>query len=55
LTGLPDKEFYDRWGEIWFNAVYQEGKPDRILIDMAGYFPWLSGPHATRKNDGKKD
>jgi hypothetical protein len=54
-AGLPDKEFYERWGKIWFNAVYQEGKPDRIFFDMAGYFPWLSGPHATRKTDVKKD
>ena len=51
--GVSNKEFLDRWGKIWFNAIYEEGKPDRILFDMSGRFPGLVGPRATRRSDVK--
>jgi hypothetical protein len=51
--GIPNKEFLDRWGKIWFNAIYEEGRPDRILFDMSGYFPGLVGPRVTRRSDTK--
>jgi hypothetical protein len=50
--GLPNKEFLERWRKVWFNAVYEDGKPDRILFDetvMESYFPEIAGPHVTRK------
>jgi hypothetical protein len=56
--GLPNKEFLDNWRKVWFNAVYEDEKPDRILFDekvMGSYVPELSGPHVTRRSDVKKD
>jgi hypothetical protein len=56
--GLPNKEFLDHWRKVWFNAIYEEEKPDRILFDekvMGSYFPELSGPHVTRRPDAKKE
>jgi hypothetical protein len=55
-NGLLNRDFLDRWGNIWFNATYEDGTPpDRISFDMAGYFPEISGPHATRRSDAKKE
>ncbi len=54
-NGLLNKDFLDRWGHIWFNAVYDEGKPDRISCDTTGYFPEISGPHVTRRSDTKRE
>ncbi|WP_316186353.1 MULTISPECIES: hypothetical protein [unclassified Bradyrhizobium] len=49
-NGLINREFLDRWGSIWFNATYDDDiPPDRISFEMAGYFPEISGPHATRR------
>jgi hypothetical protein len=54
--GLVNREFLDRWGSIWFNTVYEDGTPpDRISFNMTGYFPEISGPHATRRSDAKKE
>lgn len=56
--GLPNKEFLDNWRTVWFNAIYEDEKPDRILFNekvMGSYFPELSGPHVTRRPDVKKD
>jgi hypothetical protein len=53
--GLPNKEFLERWRNIRFTAVYEDGKKDRISFDTGGYFPGLAGPHVTRKIDVKKD
>lgn len=56
--GLSNKEFLEHWRTVWFNAIYEGEKPDRILFDekvMGSYFPELSGPHVTRRSDVKKD
>ena len=56
--GLTNKVFLDNWRKIWFNAIYEDEKPDRILFDenaIGAYFPELSGPHVTRRSDVKKD
>jgi hypothetical protein len=47
--GVPDKELVERWRTIWFNTVYENEKPDRILFNMEQYFPHIAGPYATRK------
>jgi hypothetical protein len=50
--GLPNKEFLEHWRKVWFNATYENEKPDRILFDenvMGSYFPEIAGPHVTRK------
>jgi hypothetical protein len=47
--GVPNKEFLERWRNIWFNVVYEDGKKDRISFDTSRYFPGLAGPHVTRK------
>lgn len=54
-NGLTNREFLERWGSIWFNATYEEGDPDRILFEMAGYFPEIAGPHATRRSEAEKE
>jgi hypothetical protein len=53
--GVPNKEFLERWGKIWFNATYEDAKPDRILFDMVPYFPGLTGPRVTRTPNEKKN
>jgi hypothetical protein len=56
--GLANRVFLENWRRTWFNAVYEDGKIDRILFDeavMESYFPGLAGPHVTRKSDGKKE
>jgi hypothetical protein len=51
--GVSNKKFLERWRNIWFNAVYEDGKKDRISFGTSGYFPGLAGPHVTRKSDTK--
>jgi hypothetical protein len=51
--GLPNREFLERWRQVWFNAVYEDGKVDRLSFDTSGYFPGLAGPHVTRRDDVK--
>jgi hypothetical protein len=53
--GMPNKDFLEKWRNIWFNAIYEDGKVDRIPFDTSGYFPGLAGPHVTKRTDGKKD
>jgi hypothetical protein len=50
-NGLSNRDFIDRWGKIWFNAIYDDGNPpDRISFDTTGYFPEITGPHVTRRS-----
>jgi hypothetical protein len=53
--GVPNKEFLERWRNIWFNVIYEDGEKDRISFDTSRYFPGLAGPHVTRKCDTKKE
>src|SRR5262249_47297981 len=53
--GITNKDFLRKWRNIWFNAIYEDGKVDRISYDTSGYFPGLAGPHATRNINDKKD
>jgi hypothetical protein len=48
--GLADTDLIARWRTIWFNAIYENEKSDRISFDMEPFFPEIAGPHATKKN-----
>ena len=42
--GLTNKVFLDNWRKIWFNAIYEDEKPDRILFDenaIGAYCPGI--------------
>lgn len=52
--GIPNDEFFRKWGKLWFNAIYEQGQPDRLAFDLTGYFPEVAGPHVTRKTDAEK-
>jgi hypothetical protein len=53
--GIPNKQFLEKWRSLWFNAVYDDGKSDRIAFDTSGYFPGLAGPHITRDSNAQKN
>ena len=53
--GVPNKQFLEKWRNIKFTAIYDDGKTDQMDFDTGGYFPGLSGPHVTRDTNAKKE
>jgi hypothetical protein len=53
--GVPNKQFLEKWRNIKFTAIYDDGKTDQVDFDTSGYFPGLSGPHVTRDTNAKKE